>query len=212
MDSSAARFSRRFQAGRRHLVLLASRRHVQGARGLPRLSDAGATSRANHPMLLESERGRVGSVRRQRHDVRRRKKTRPPLDRIRAIGRLCRQRSSRGCTTRESASRWTALPIPSPAPHRRRTRQIPVGIAKNIVKVRTNSGLSWTNKSSERVPRPAADGHHPRFRLKHVALDRRFAPGPSFDVRGDARTVEIARRFPLVPSDRTSDTARCRNS
>ena len=88
VDSSPAGHSRGFRAGRRHVVLFAGCRHVQGARGISRLPDAGAASWADHPLLLESERDRAGSVRRQRHDACGGEETRPAVDRIRVVGGL----------------------------------------------------------------------------------------------------------------------------
>ena len=66
-------------------------------------------------------RHRARPVRRQRHDAGRRQEARPPVDRLRALGRI-RPRRDRAARTRfKKATRSTARPIRSPAHHPRRT-------------------------------------------------------------------------------------------
>ena len=78
----------RLSADRRHVVLRPRRRHVQGAPGLPRLPDARAAAGPHHSRQQQPGRHRARPVRRQRHDAGRRQETRPPVDRLRTLGRI----------------------------------------------------------------------------------------------------------------------------
>ena len=77
LDPAAAGFARRLPARRGHLVLPPRLRHLQGARRLARLPDAGATPGPDHQGLLQPRRTGARPLRRQRHDAGRRQETRP---------------------------------------------------------------------------------------------------------------------------------------
>ena len=57
------------------MVLSPRGRHVQGARRVPRLPDAGAVAGPDHPLLFEPDGSRARPVRRQRHDLQRGEET-----------------------------------------------------------------------------------------------------------------------------------------
>ncbi len=56
--------------------------------GLSRLPDAGATSGADHPLVVQCRRDCARSVRRQRHDAGGGQETRPAMDRLRVVAGL----------------------------------------------------------------------------------------------------------------------------
>ncbi len=71
LDPASARPAQRLSPRSRHLALSPRGGHVQGARRVPRLPDAGAVAGPDHPLQFESAGRRARSVRRQRHDVQR---------------------------------------------------------------------------------------------------------------------------------------------
>ena len=73
---------RLLHAGRRHVVLPARGRDVQGAGRLSRLPDARTALGPHHPAVLARGRSGARSLQRQRNDARRGQKARPPLARF----------------------------------------------------------------------------------------------------------------------------------
>ena len=128
LGAPPARPGRLLHVGRRHLVLSARRRHVQGAGRLPRLPDARATFGPHHPPLLEPGRHRARPLQRQRDDAGRRQETRPAIPGLRSVGRVRQPRPRaagvdfRGRTIERRAGANDQRPSTPAVPRERRRR------------------------------------------------------------------------------------------